>query len=120
MLLDFLWAFLIGGAICALAQLIMDMTPFSVSSAHVLVALILIGEILGFFGIYPRLIAFAGMGAVVPLCGFGNTLVEGVIHEVEIDGFMGVFTGGFIAGAAGLCAAMVFGFLTAIFLKPKG
>lgn len=120
MLFDLLWAFLIGGAICAVAQLIMDLTPFSVSSAHVLVSLILIGEILGFFGIYPHLIRFAGMGAAVPLCGFGNTLVEGVIYEVETDGFMGILTGGFIAGAAGLCAAMVFGFLTAIFLKPKG
>jgi len=117
---DFLWAFLVGGLICAAAQLMMDLTPFTVSSAHVLVSLILIGEILGFFGIYQRLILFAGMGAAVPLCGFGNTLVEGVIHEVETDGFMGILTGGFIAGAAGLCAVMVFGFLTAILMKPRG
>lgn len=120
MLYDFLLAFLVGGAICAFAQLIMDLTPFSFSSAHVLVALILIGEILGFLGIYPHLIRIGGMGAAVPLCGFGNTLIEGVLHEVKIDGFMGILTGGFTAGAAGLCAAMIFGFLIAIFLKPKG
>lgn len=120
MLLDFFWAFLIGGAICALAQFIMDMTPFSVSSAHVLVTVVIVGEILGFFGIYPRLIEFAGMGAAVPLCGFGNSLVEGVITEIETDGFIGILTGGFIAGAAGLCSVIVLGFLTAVLMKPKG
>lgn len=120
MLSDLLIAFLVGGAICAVAQLFMDLTPFSISSSHILVCLVVVGEILGFLGIYPRLIAWAGMGASVPLCGFGNTIAEGVMKEVETDGFMGVLTGGFTAGAAGLCAAMVFGFLTAIFLRPKG
>ena len=117
--MQLLWAFLIGGGICALAQLIMDLTPFTVSTAHVLVTVVVVGEILGFFGLYGKL-RFAGMGAAVPLCGFGNTLIEGVLTEIESDGFMGVITGGFTAGAAGLCAAVVFSFLTAIFLKPKG
>ena len=120
MITDLLWAFLIGGAICAAAQLFMDLTPFSFSSAHILVTLVVVGEILGFFGIYPRLIEFAGMGASIPLCGFGNTIAEGVMAEVEADGFMGVLTGGFSAGAAGLCAAMVFGFLAAVVFKPRG
>lgn len=120
MLMDFVWAFLIGGAICAVAQFIMDITPFSISSAHVLVTVVIVGEILGFLGIYPRLIELAGMGAAVPLCGFGNSLVEGVTREIEADGFMGILTGGFSAGAAGLCAVIVFGFLTAVLLKPKG
>ena len=120
MLTELLWAFLIGGAICALAQFIMDMTPFSISSAHVLVTVVIVGEILGFFGIYPRLIRLAGMGAAVPLCGFGNSLAEGVISEVETNGFMGILTGGFTAGAAGLCAVIIFGFLAAVILKPKG
>ncbi len=118
--MQLLWAFLIGGGICALAQLIMDLTPFTVSTAHVLVTVVVVGEILGFFGLYGKLVRFAGMGAAVPLCGFGNTLIEGVLTEIESDGFMGVITGGFTAGAAGLCAAVVFSFLTAIFLKPKG
>ena len=120
MILDFLWAFVVGGAICAVAQLCMDLTPFSVSASHILVSLVTVGEILGFFGIYPQLIRFAGMGAAVPLCGFGNTIVEGVMAEVEADGLMGILTGGFTAAAAGLCAAMVFGFVTALLARPKG
>lgn len=120
MLLSLLWAFLVGGAICALAQIIMDLTPFSVSSAHVLVCVIVIGEILGFFGLYGALVRFAGMGAAVPLCGFGNTVMEGVIESIETDGFMGIFTGGFTAGAAGLCAVIVFGLFFALISKPKG
>lgn len=120
MIADFIWAFLIGGAICAVAQLCMDLTPFSVSASHVLVSLVVVGEILGFFGIYPHLIRLGGMGAAVPLCGFGNTIVEGVMAEVERDGIAGILTGGFTAAAAGLCAAMVFGFVTALIARPKG
>lgn len=120
MWMNFLWAFLIGGAICAIAQIAIDLTPFFISNAHVLVAVVTAGEIAGFFGIYRPLVDFAGMGASVPLCGFGNTMMEGVVTAFENDGFLGIFTGAFTAGAAGLCAAIVSGFTIAIFLKPKG
>ncbi len=75
---------------------------------------------MGFFGLYPRLIRFAGMGAAVPLSGFGNSMMEGVFHALKDEGFLGIFTGAFTAGAAGLCAVIVIGFFSAIFLKPKG
>ena len=117
---QFFWAFLVGGALCAAAQFVIDKTPFFVSSAHVLVGVVLFGEIMGFFGLYPRLIRFAGMGAAVPLSGFGNSMMEGVFHALKDEGFLGIFTGAFTAVAAGLCAVIVIGFFSAIFLKPKG
>lgn len=120
MWMNFLWAFLIGGAICALAQIAMDLTPFFISTAHVLVTVVIAGEIAGFFDIYQPLIDFAGMGASVPLCGFGNTMMEGVMVAIEKDGILGILTGAFTAGAAGLCAAIVSGFAIAIFSSPKG
>lgn len=120
MWMNLLWAFLIGGAICAVAQMAMDLTPFFISSAHILVAVVTAGELFSFFGLYQPLTDFAGMGASVPLSGFGNTMMEGVVDALQKDGLMGVLTGAFTAGAAGLSAAIVFGFLTAIFLKPKG
>lgn len=119
MWLELFWAFVIGGAICSLAQLLMDSTPFFISSAHILVTVLLIGEILGFFGLYQPLIDFAGMGAAVPLCGFGNTLISGVIDDIHTKGFMGILTGGFTAGAAGLATALFFGFITALIAKPR-
>ncbi len=113
-------AFLIGGAICVVAQLVMDFTPFFISSAHVLVGVILVGELLSFFGLYQPLVDFAGMGASVPLSGFGHTLVKGVFESIQAKGFLGLLTGAFSAGAAGLTAAVVFGYLTALAFKPKG
>ena len=111
---------MIGGLICVIAQIAMDATPFFVSSAHVLVTVILVGEVLSFFGLYQPLIDFAGMGAAVPLCGFGNTLVQGVEEAFREDGVLGLLTGGFTAGAAGLGAAVLFGYLVALVFKPKG
>lgn len=120
MWIHFLWAFLIGGAICAVVQVIMDFTPFNFSNGHVLVFVILTGELLGFFGLYQPLIDLVGMGASVPLSGFGNTLVRGVFESIAENGFMGIFLGGFTAGAAGLGAAIFFGFIFALLFKPKG
>lgn len=113
-------AFLIGGGICGIVQIIMDTTPFSISNAHVLVALVLIGEILGFFGIYTKFSEFAGMGASIPLCGFGNTLINGVFDDIGKNGLLGIFSGGFTAGAVGLCGAVVFALMVATIFKPKG
>ena len=120
MWMDILWAFVIGGAICAVAQVAMDATPFTVSNGHVLVTVLLIGEVLGFFGLYDPFVDFAGMGAAIPISGFGNTLVQGTFEAIAEDGWLGIFTGGFMAGAAGLAAAVVFGFLAALIFKPKG
>jgi stage V sporulation protein AE len=120
MWMNLLWAFLVGGLICAIAQVAMEITPFSISTAHVLVTVVTVGEVAGFFGIYRPLIDFAGMGASVPLCGFGNTMMEGVVTAIEKEGLFGILTGAFTAGAAGLCAAVVSGFVIAIFLHPKG
>ena len=120
MWMNLLVAFLIGGAICAVAQLAMDLTPFFVSSAHVLVTVVCAGEILSFFDLYQPLTKFAGMGASVPLCGFGNTMMEGVVTAIKDDGLLGILTGAFTAGAAGLAAAIVSGFIIAILLKPRG
>ncbi len=120
MLDGLLITFMVGGAICLLGQLAMDLTPFFVSSAHVLVSVILLGELLSFFGLYQPLIDFASMGASVPLSGFGHTLVQGVFDSIKAKGFMGLLTGSFSAGAAGLTAAVFFGYLMALIFKPKG
>lgn len=118
--MHFVWAFLIGGSICMVAQIAMDTTPFFVSSSHVLVVVILLGEVLSFFGLYQPLADFAGMGASVPLCGFGHTLVQGVENAFREKGIFGILTGGFTAGAAGLAAAVFFGYLAALIFRPKG
>lgn len=120
MLMHFVWAFLIGGLICVIAQIAMDTTPFFVSSSHVLVVVILFGELLSFLGLYQPLADFAGMGASVPLCGFGHTLVQGVETAFREKGLLGILTGGFTAGAAGLAAAVLFGYLAALIFRPKG
>ncbi len=120
MIHNILIAFLVGGSICLIVQVIMDLTPFNVTSSHVLVSLVLIGELLSFLGFYQPFAEFGKMGASVPLCGFGNTLMEGVTEALRADGLMGLLTGGFTAGAAGLGAAVIFGYIMALIFKPKG
>lgn len=120
MWMNLFWAFLIGGLICGVVQLAMDLTPFSFSNSHVLVAVVLLGEILGFFGLYQPLIDLSGMGAAVPLCGFGNTLITGVFESIAENGLLGIFLGAFTAGAAGLAAAVFFGFVVGLIFRPKG
>lgn len=120
MVTNILIAFLVGGLICLVAQIIMDITPFTISTAHVLVSLVLIGEVLSFLGLYQPLAEFGKMGASVPLCGFGNTLMEGVMEGIKSKGLLGILTGGFTAGAAGLGAAVLFGYIMAVLFKPKG
>ena len=84
------------------------------------VSLVLIGEFLSFIGLYQPFAEFGKMGASVPLCGFGNTLMEGVTKALKSDGLQGLLTGGFTAGAAGLGAAVLFGYIMAMIFKPKG
>lgn len=115
--LDYLKAFAVGGILCAIGQLLIDKTKLT--PARILTAYVVSGVILGAVGLYQPLADWAGAGATVPLTGFGNTLAEGVKKAVEADGLLGVFTGGFTASAAGICAAVFFGIVIALIFKPK-
>ena len=115
--LDYLKAFAVGGVLCAIGQLLIDKTKLT--PARILTAYVVAGVVLGAVGLYQPLVDWAGAGATVPLTGFGNTLAKGVKQAVESDGLLGVFTGGFIASAAGICAAVFFGILIALIFKPK-
>lgn len=110
-------AFLVGGAICLIGQLLIDKTKLT--PARILVAYVTIGTILGGLGIYKYLIDFAGCGATVPLTGFGNLLAKGVISEVSSNGVIGAFTGGIKAASGGIAAAIFFGYIASLVSKPK-
>jgi len=112
-----LWAFVIGGLICVIGQLLIDLT--SLTPARILVFFVVAGCILGGFGLYDRLIDFAGAGAAVPLPGFGNLLARGVKRAVDERGLIGVITGGATAMAGGLTVAVLFGYLAALVTSPK-
>jgi len=113
----YLKAFLVGGLICMLAQLILDNTKFS--PGHVLSGFTVAGGILGGLGLYDRLIDFAGAGASVPISSFGNALVKGALQEANTRGLVGVLTGMFEMTSTGIAAAIVFAFLTAVVFQPK-
>ena len=115
--LEYAKAFLVGGALCAVGQVIIDYTKLT--PARILVAYVVAGVVLGGLGWYQPLIDFAGAGASVPLTGFGSLLAKGVREAVEKDGLLGVLSGGLTASAAGITAAMVFGLLAALIFKPK-
>ena len=110
-------AFLIGGLICAIVQIFIDKTKLM--PGRIMVGLVVLGTILGFFGSYQPFIEFAGAGASVPLLGFGNTLFKGVKEAVDKEGFIGIFMGGFEASAVGISAALIFGFLASLCFKSK-
>lgn len=115
--LMYLKTFLMGGALCAIAQILIDKTKLT--PARILTSYVVAGVILGALGLYGPLADWAGAGATVPLTGFGNVLAEGVKKAVAKDGFLGVFTGGLTAAAAGICAAIFFGIIVALLCKPK-
>lgn len=115
--MQFLWAFLVGGAFCGIGQILIDKTKLT--PARILVAYVVIGVLLGAVGVYSKLIDFAGAGATVPLTGFGSTLAEGVREAVKKDGLVGIFTGGLTATAGGIAAAVVFGWLAGLIFKSK-
>ncbi len=115
--MDYIKAFLVGGAICGLVQILLDKTKML--PGRVMVTLVVTGSILGFLGIYEPFAKWAGAGATVPLLGFGNTLWKGVMEGIQTDGLLGVFKGGFTASAAGICGALVFGYLGSQIFKPK-
>jgi stage V sporulation protein AE len=114
----FLTAFIVGGLICVVGQLLMDLTKLT--PAHILCTFVVCGAILSGFGLYKPFIEFAGAGATVPIVSFGNSLVEGVLEEVKKDGFIGVLSGIFNVTSAGISAAIIFGFLTSLLFRPKG
>lgn len=115
--MDYLKAFLVGGGICLLAQLLIDYTKLT--PAKILVSFVVLGVILGGLGIYQPLVDFAGAGASVPLLGFGNTLARGVREAVQEDGFLGILTGGLKATAGGITVAITAGLLASLIFKPK-
>ncbi len=115
--MDYLKAFLVGGGICLLAQLLIDYTKLT--PAKILVSFVVLGVILGGLGIYQPLVDFAGAGASVPLLGFGNTLARGVREAVQQDGFLGILTGGLKATAGGITVAITAGLLASLLFKPK-
>ena len=115
--MDYLKAFLVGGAICLIAQLLIDYTKLT--PAKILVSFVVLGVILGGIGLYQPLVDFAGAGASVPLLGFGNTLAKGVREAIEESGFLGIFTGGLKATAGGITVAVVAGLLVSLIFKQK-
>lgn len=116
-IMKYVWCFVIGGAICVIGQILIDKTKLT--SARILVWFVTVGVILTGLGLYQPLVDLAGSGATVPLTGFGYSLGKGVMKEVDQAGLLGVFTGGIKATAAGVAAAIVFGFLAALLSKPK-
>lgn len=115
--MDFLYAFLIGGGICALVQILLDRTKLM--PGRVMVLLVCTGAVLGFLGVYEPFAKFAGAGASVPLLGFGNVLWKGVKEAIEKEGFIGTFLGGFKASAVGISAALIFGYIASLVFEPK-
>ena len=114
--MNIFWAFIIGGAICVIGQLLIDLTKLT--PARILVLFVLVGCVLGGIGWYEHLVEFAGAGASVPLPGFGNLLARGVKEAVDERGLIGVLTGGFTAMAGGVTVAVVFGYLAALVATP--
>ena len=115
--MDYIKAFIIGGIICAMVQILMDKTKLL--PGRIMVILVCSGSVLGAVGLYEPFLEWAGQGAGVPLLGFGNTLFRGVKEAVKEDGFIGLFRGGFGAAAIGLCAATVFGYLASTVFNSK-
>lgn len=115
--ITYLKVFLIGGLICTICQIIIDKTKLT--SARILVGLVTLGVILSAVGLYKPFVEFAKAGATVPLLGFGHTLFQGVLRGLEEKGILGIFIGGVTAGAAGIAAAVFFGYINALIFSSK-
>ncbi len=115
--MDYLKAFLVGGLLCLIGQILIDKTKLT--PARILVSYVVAGVILGALGIYKYIVEFGGAGATVPLTGFGYTLAEGVRKAVDEKGGWGILTGGLTATAGGISAAVVFGWLAGLIFKQK-
>ena len=117
MILAYGKAFMVGGSLCMIGQLLIDKTKLT--PARILTAYVVVGVILGAVGIYEPFAQWAGAGATIPLLGFGNSLAKGVKDAVAEEGLRGAFTGGFTACAGGICAAVFFGLVIAVLFKAK-
>ena len=115
--MDYVKAFLVGGALCLIGQILIDKTKLT--PARILVSYVVAGVLLGAVGLYPKLIEFAGAGASVPLTGFGSLLAKGVKEAVMKDGFLGIFTGGLRAAAGGITAAIIAGLVASFLFKAR-
>lgn len=115
--MEFLNAFWVGGVICALSQILMEKTKMM--PGRIMVLLVCLGAVISALGWYEPFSEYAGAGATVPLMGYGNLLMTGVKEALEKDGFIGLFKGGFTSGSAGLCAALIFGYLASFIFSPK-
>lgn len=115
--MEYVNAFWVGGLICALVQILMEKTKLM--PGRIMVMLVCTGAFLSAIGLYEPFMEFAGAGASVPLLGFGNVLMKGVREAVEEQGFLGLFSGGFKAGAVGTSAALIFGYLASLIFNPK-
>jgi len=115
--MDYIKAFIVGGIICLIGQMLIDKTKLT--SARILVIYVCVGCILGGVGIYDKLVDLGGAGATVPLTGFGNILSEGVKEEIDKIGFLGIFTGGLKAASGGISLAVVFAVVSALIFNPK-
>lgn len=115
--MDYIKAFIVGGIICALVQILMEKTKML--PGRIMVLLVCTGAFLSAIGIYEPFQEFAGAGASVPLLGFGNVLMKGVKEAVDQEGFLGLFMGGFKAGAVGCSAALIFGYIASLITSSK-
>lgn len=115
--MEYFHAFWVGGLICAIVQILIDKTKML--PGRVMVLLVCSGAVLGAVGIYEPFAEFAGAGANVPLLGFGNLLWKGIKTAIDESGFLGLFTGGFTACAAGVSAALIFGYLVSLVFQPQ-
>ena len=114
---QFIWAFIIGGALCVIAQILIDKTKLT--PARILVSYVVAGVILGAMGLYKPIVDIAGAGATVPLTGFGYLIIEGVRKAVDEQGLLGALTGGFTSASGGISAALIFGYLASVLFRGK-
>ena len=115
--MNYLWAFVTGGIICVMGQILIDLTKLT--PARILVGFVVSGVILSALGLWQPVVDFAGAGATVPIIGFGHTLAQGMKEAVAKNGIVGVFTGGFTACAGGVAASLIFGFIASVFARPN-
>lgn len=115
--MEYFNAFWVGGLVCALVQILMEKTKMM--PGRIMVLLVVTGAVISFFGWFEPLAEYAGAGVTVPLLGFGNVLMKGIKEAVDNEGFLGLFTGGFKAGAVGTSAALIFGYLASLIFQPK-
>ena len=115
--MDYVKAFIVGGIICVIGQILIDKTKLT--PARILVIFVCVGAFMELFNLYKPIVEFAGAGASVPLTGFGSVLTDGVKKAVDEKGLLGILTGGLTASAAGIDTALLFGFLVSVFFKSK-